>query len=174
MFLCTRIEYPNIYRTSDYPSQCYDGKKAFNVGKYYPQTHRVCKQMICREDFTLLLEEWVKSVKGSMDHLVTIYSAHCIYWFVFFYSWICSCGVVEVPDGYKNVPDKTKRFPDCCVNIIKIENGTKTDANQTTVETSPIKIDVINPITIDGNATKFENATKVEENVINDNLKKLR
>lgn len=45
------------FQFSDYPSQCYDGKKAFNVGKYYPQTHRICKQMICREDFTLLLEE---------------------------------------------------------------------------------------------------------------------
>lgn len=62
-------------------------------------------------------------------------------------------------------------------NATKIDaNQTKTDGNQTKVETSPspIRIDVINPTTIDGNATKFENVTKIEENVINDNPKKLR
>lgn len=95
---------------------------------------------------------------------------------------ICSCGTVEVPDGYRNVPDLTKRFPDCCVNIIRLENATKIDANQTKVDgnqtkvetsPSPIRVDLLNPITIDGNATKFENVTKIEENVIND-TKKLR
>lgn len=91
--------------------------------------------------------------------------------------WICSCGVVEVPDGYRNVPDLTKRFPDCCVNIIKLENATKIDANQTKIDTSP----TVNQTRIDGNVTKldenttkFENITKIEDNVINDNQKKLR
>lgn len=82
--------------------------------------------------------------------------------------------MVEVPEGWVNQPDLTKRFPDCCVNIIKLENATKIDANQT-------KIDVVNQTTIDGNVsksddnlTKFENTTKIEDNVINDNQKKLR
>lgn len=88
--------------------------------------------------------------------------------------WICSCGIVEVPDGYKNVPDLTKRFPDCCVNIIKLDNATKIDGNQTKTDTSPVKIDLITPTIIDGNVTKVENVTKIEENVINDNQKKFR
>lgn len=53
----------NLYKCNifflhlDFPTQCYDGKKTFNVGKYFPQTHRTCRQMICREDFTLIYEE---------------------------------------------------------------------------------------------------------------------
>lgn len=86
-----------------------------------------------------------------------------------------------MPDGYRNEPDLTKRFPDCCINIIKLENATKIDANQTKIDTSSMKIDVINQTRIDGNVTKsdenlikFENITKIEDNVINDNQKKLR
>ena len=87
---------------------------------------------------------------------------------------------MEIPEGYRNVPDLTKRFPDCCINIIKLENVTNIDANQTKIDTNPIKIDVINQTTIDGNVTrldenliKFENTTKIEDNVISDNQKKL-
>lgn len=98
-----------------------------------------------------------------------------------------SCGIVEVPEGYRNVPDLTKRFPDCCINIIKLENSTKIDTNQTKIDGNQTRIDSIstkidvNQTRIDGNVTrldenmtKFENITKIEDNLINDNQKKLR
>lgn len=85
-----------------------------------------------------------------------------------------------MPDGYRNVPDLTKRFPDCCINIIKLENSTKIDENQTKIDTIPMEINV-NQTRIDGNVTtmnenmiKFENNTKIDENVISDKQKKLR
>lgn len=40
----------------EYPMQCFDGKRAYNVGKYFP-IHRSCKQMFCREDYTLVIEK---------------------------------------------------------------------------------------------------------------------
>lgn len=43
---------------------------------------------------------------------------------------------MEVPPGYKNVQDLTKRFPDCCVKLVKIDEVEKKDEveNKTEVE----------------------------------------
>lgn len=70
-----------------------------------------------------------------------------------------SCGTVLVPEGYKNIPDLTKRYPDCCINIIKLEqNGTKIE-NTTKIETNTTKVNV--------NVTQLAtNATKIDDNVI--------
>lgn len=76
--------------------------------------------------------------------------------------------MVEVPEGYKNVPDLTKRFPDCCVNIVKIENGTKID-NVIRIETTT---SLENMIRVE-NSTKFqtdihksvESTTKIDEKI---------
>lgn len=70
------------------------------------------------------------------------------------FTFLNSCGVVEVPEGYKNVPDRLKRFPDCCVNIVKIENGTKID-NVIRIETT----------TSLENMIRVENSTKFEANI---------
>lgn len=74
-----------------------------------------------------------------------------------------SCGSVEVPQGYKNVQDLTKRFPDCCINIVKIVNGTSIDNNIIRIDNTT-KVENANRF---GNATKLDaNATRIHENTI--------
>lgn len=39
-----------------------------------------------------------------------------------------SCGTVDIPHGYKNQPDLSYRFPDCCFKLVKL-NSTEINAN---------------------------------------------
>lgn len=38
---------------------------------------------------------------------------------------LISCATLVVPPGYKNIPDLSKRFPDCCVKLVKIDDDKK-------------------------------------------------
>lgn len=32
------------------------------------------------------------------------------------------CGAFEVPEGFANIPDISKNYPHCCVNLVRIED----------------------------------------------------
>lgn len=32
------------------------------------------------------------------------------------------CGSVQPPEGFVNIPDLSKQYPDCCTNIVRIED----------------------------------------------------
>lgn len=84
-----------------------------------------------------------------------------------------SCGSVEVPNGYKNIPDLSKRYPDCCVNIVKIINGTRID-NTIKIETTTTHENMIraeNTTKSNGTMHKIvENTTQINDHLptIND------
>lgn len=58
-----------------------------------------------------------------------------------------SCGTVDIPQGYKNQPDLSYRFPDCCFKLVKL-NGTE-------ITTTPIVIQNQNQTQID-NQIQYE------------------
>lgn len=108
----------------DFPGQCYDYTRTYKVGDYYPKDS--CMKIICNPDF-------------SMDFLSYVIQFYQICSILFYYRDLCilllpeilillfqrtiyRCGSVGVPDGYRNVPDMSKRYPDCCVNIVRDED----------------------------------------------------
>lgn len=79
-----------------------------------------------------------------------------------FANFCFSCGTVEVPEGYTNEPDLSKRFPDCCFSLVKITPnstegaviGTTQTPNVSSTEIANTNSTVTNDTTQIGNSNQ--------------------
>lgn len=83
---------------------------------------------------------------------------------------MASCGTIDVPEGFTNNLDFSKRFPDCCFNVVKIAGYIASNRpaikvnnqNQTQIQNqldSQIQYEIQNQTQ---NPTQYQNQTQTQ------------
>lgn len=101
----------------DFPGKCYDYTRTYNVGVYYPKDS--CMKITCNRDFSMDFVSYVIQFY-QISSILFYYRVLSI--LLLFQRTIYRCGTVGVPEGFRNVPDMSKRYPDCCINIVADED----------------------------------------------------
>lgn len=86
-------------------------RKGYKVGNHILK--KSCKLVVCNKDYSYMIYGYVKfSCTLPIFSLESYTSQISMFFF--------SCDPVVEPKGYRNEPDLSKPYPNCCVNLVKI------------------------------------------------------